>query len=51
MLDEPVRYVYDFDAWHWQAKPLPKICREHFVCENSDVLWIVLELGDIVGAI
>jgi len=51
MLDEPVRYVDDFYAWHWQAEAVAKIRREHFVGQNPDVLRIVLELGDIAGAI
>jgi hypothetical protein len=50
-LDKPVRHVYDFDAWHWQTEPMAKICCEHFIGQNPDVLRIVLKLGDVAGAV
>src|SRR5258708_7495507 len=51
IFDQPVRHLDHFDAGHRQSKPKSKICCQHFICQNSDVLRVVHELGDIVGAV
>ena len=51
IFDQSLRHVDQFDAGHRQSKPKSKICCQHFVCQDPNVLRVVHELGDIVGAI
>src|SRR6185437_2288457 len=49
--DEPVANFDDFDLRHGQSKPSAQASGKHLIRQYSQVLWIVLELADVVGAI
>jgi hypothetical protein len=47
LLDQPIRYLDYLHARHGKTKPKTEPGGQHLIRQYPDVLWIVLELGDV----
>ena len=51
VIDQPGAYVHNFHNGNRQANTFGYAASEQFICQHPDMLWIVLELNDVVVAI
>jgi hypothetical protein len=51
LFDKPGRNLNRLDAWHRQSEQMAETSRQHLIGENSDVLWIIRQLADVMRSI